>query len=219
MLEQPLHVTAGGVLPATPDGCERQLAHLVGIPDAQVVAQSIADDRGRRQRTSPRLARERVGAFGFDLAPSLARPGARDLVRLLGVIADVDVPAVVIGDVAGALNGWPLVLNRTGVVEICGDRAQLGPALLVRGLGQVKQRYELASGRALSIMEQPPGTAGVRDPARNAETTTVRDGRSVQVASLVDLLRIADAADGGIRSRETLALGAVLEVQRARAAT
>jgi hypothetical protein len=62
-------------------------------------------------------------------------------------------------------------------------------------------------------MEQPPGTAGVRDLARNAETTAVRDGRSVQVASLLDLLRIADAADGGTRSRETLALQAVLDAE------
>jgi hypothetical protein len=173
----------------------------------------VAEDRSWWPQIAVQLGRSAI-----ERLRSVARSYARDLVSLLDVIADIDMPAIVIGDVAGALNGWPLVLNRTGVVEICGDPAQLGPALLARGLGQVKQRYELASGRAVSIMEQPPGTAGVRDLARNAETTALRNGRDVQVASLLDLLRIADAADGGTRSRETLALQAVLEVQRARAA-
>jgi transcriptional regulator with XRE-family HTH domain len=219
---------------------QRELADRLGCRQA-TIARWERDDR----HPSLEETQSAVRACGFDLAVnlvaedrswwpqiavqlerspierlrSLAHPGDPDLVSLLDVIADIDVPAVVIGVVAGALNGWPLVLNRTGVVEICGDPAELGPALLARGLRQVKQRYELASGRALSIMEQqPPGTAGVRDLARNAETTALRDGRSVQVASLLDLLRIADAADGGARSRETLALQAVLEVQRARAA-
>jgi transcriptional regulator with XRE-family HTH domain len=218
---------------------QRELADRLGCRQA-TIARWERDDR----HPSLEETQSAVRACGFDLAlnlvaedrswwpqiavqlerspierlRSLARPGARDLVRLLDVIADIEVPAVVIGDVAGALNGWPLVLSATGVVEICGDPAQLGPALLARGLRQVEQRYELASGRALSIMEHPPGTAGVRDLGRNPETTAARDGRSVQVASLLDLLRIADATDGGTRSRETLALQAVLEVQRARAA-
>lgn len=36
---------------------------------------------------------------------------------------------------------------------------------------------------------------------------------------MLDLRRITDAAEGGRRSRETLALQAVLEVERARAAS
>jgi hypothetical protein len=57
---------------------------------------------------------------------------------------------------------------------------------------------------------------------RGAETIDLRSG-IVQVGGVLDLLRIADAdadaADGGRRSRETLALQAVLEVERARAAS
>lgn len=76
--------------------------------------------------------------------------------------------------------------------------------------------YELPSGGRFSIVELPPGTSGYEDLAGGAETVGV-ESETVQVAGLLDLLRIGDASlDPGAR-RHALAYEAVLDVKRARA--
>ena len=217
---------------------QRELAERLGCRQA-TIARWERDDR------HPSLAETQasIRACGFDLgvnliaedrswwpqiavqlerAPaerirSLTPPGAPDLDPALAALSAIDVPAVVIGDAAGALRGWPLVLSRAGVVEVCGHRAELSARLLAHGLTPAGNDYELATGQRISVSGRPPGTTGPRDLARAAETIELPTG-PVRVASLLDLLRIADAASGGSRSRETLALQAVLEVERVRAA-
>jgi len=120
----------------------------------------------------------------------------------------------VIGEVAGALRGWPLVLSdRT--VEVCAPEQPLVSILGgVRAIGT--RAYELPSGGRLSIVQIPPGTSGYGDLARGAESVDV-EGKTVQVAGLLDLLRIADASPDPDARRHALAYQAVLDVQRARA--
>jgi hypothetical protein len=50
--------------------------------------------------------------------------------RRLEVLSEIETPAVVIGEVGGALHGWPLVLSGTGTVEVCGEPAELTEQLL-----------------------------------------------------------------------------------------
>jgi hypothetical protein len=138
--------------------------------------------------------------------------------RRLEVLSEIETPAVVIGEVGGALHGWPLVLSGTGTVEVCGEPAELTEQLLAKGLTRIGDDFATAAGQRISVIRQPPGTTGPRDLVRGAETIQLATG-SVQIAGVLDLLRIADATDGGRRSRETLALQAVLEVERARAAS
>ena len=127
-------------------------------------------------------------------------------------------PAIVIGDVAGALHGWPLEVVG-GPVEVCavaGGAASLMAALGAEmppelgmtpehlaalesvGLGPeprkvTEEPHILPGGGSVLATETLPGTAGFADLARNAEPMAV-GGRAVLVASLLDLLRIADAS-------------------------
>jgi transcriptional regulator with XRE-family HTH domain len=174
----------------------------------------VADDRSWWPQIAVQLEQSPV-----ERLRSLTPPGSRDLIPALEILSEIETPAVVIGEVAGALHGWPLVLSGTGSVEVCGEPAQLGEQLLAKGLTQIADDFAMAAGQRISVIRQPPGTTGPRDLIRGAETIDLPAG-SVQIAGVLDLLRIADAADGGRgrRSRETLALQAVLEVERARAA-
>jgi transcriptional regulator with XRE-family HTH domain len=132
----------------------------------------------------------------------LTAPGASiDPVAALEALAGTDAPAIVIGEVAGALHGWPLVLSDRPT-EVC-----------LRGDGEAITD-ELPSATHLAVVVVPAGTSGYGDLARSAETVDV-DGSSVRVAGLLDLLRIADASPDLDARRYALAYQAVLDVQRA----
>ena len=136
--------------------------------------------------------------------------GASGALSVLEALAESGAPVIVIGEVAGALHGWPLVLG-TDTVEVCARASgAMGDALDRPGAERT-----LAETRGLLVTEIPPGTAGFRELARSAETIEIDRG-SVRVASLLDLLRIADASPRPDAARHALAYRAVLDVQRAR---
>jgi transcriptional regulator with XRE-family HTH domain len=159
-------------------------------------------------------------AVQLDRAPlerlrSLTPPGSPDLVSLLELFDGIGLDAIVIGEVAGALRGWPLVLSGAGVIEVCGDLGSVDRALRDAGMRRVRQRYQVAPGQFVSVLERPPGTSGIRDLRRSGERIGLTGGE-LRLAGLLDLLRIAEASPLGARSREALALQAVVEVQRIR---
>jgi len=67
------------------------------------------------------------------------------------------------------------------------------------------------------IDEAPAGTAGEVELARHRVAFETPAG-ALDAAGLIDLLRIADASDARTARRESLALQAVLDVQREREA-
>jgi transcriptional regulator with XRE-family HTH domain len=147
----------------------------------------------------------------------LTPPGAFDAVPVLEALADTAVSAIVIGEVAGALHGWPLVLG-ADKVEVCArDGEDVAGAALdrLRATDGADGTHELSSARRLSVTEAPPGTLGFGDLARGAESMGV-GGSTLQVAGLLDLLRMADASLHPDSRRQALAYRAVLDVQRAR---
>jgi transcriptional regulator with XRE-family HTH domain len=140
-----------------------------------------------------------------------------NVIPVLERLGESGEPAIVIGDVAGALHGWPLEVCG-GPVEVCavaGGAASLMAALGAEmppelgmtpehraalesvGLGPeprkvTEEPHILPGGGSVLATETLPGTAGFADLARNAEPMVV-GGRTLLVASLLDLLRIADA--------------------------
>jgi transcriptional regulator with XRE-family HTH domain len=150
------------------------------------------------------------------LAPEDDVFGPANVIPVLERLGESGEPAIVIGDVAGALHGWPLEISGSPV-EVCAVAE--GASSLVAGLGaRPDTRWEMPGlaealaeqgvVRTRKITEEPfvlpgggrvlatetlPGTAGFADLARNAEPMAV-GGRAVLVASLLDLLRIADAS-------------------------
>jgi hypothetical protein len=72
----------------------------------------------------------------------------------------------------------------------------------------------LPKGAELHATLLPPGTRGYRDLARDAQSMQIAPGVSVRVASLIDLIRIAESS----RDRDTRtfvpALWATLEMRQ-----
>jgi transcriptional regulator with XRE-family HTH domain len=139
---------------------------------------------------------------------------ASDIAAALAMVTRAGAPVIVIGEVAGALHGWPLVLG-ANEVEVC-----VRPEAVPRLLGELaaaepsEQGYELPSGARLVVTAVPPGTAGYNDLSRGVQIVDL-DGAPLQVAGLLDLLRIADASLDPDSRRRALAYRAVLDVQRA----
>jgi transcriptional regulator with XRE-family HTH domain len=184
---------------------------VVGACGLQLDAHLLPEDRSWWPQIAAQLERTPV-----ERVRQLAPPAAfGDVVAVLEALAETRVPVIVIGELAGALHGWPLVLS-DGPIEVCARE---------QAVGAIRQRlsaadadvgaYALASDRRLAITETPAATSGYGDLARGAETVKV-DGGTVQVAGLLDLLRIADASPDPDARRHALAYGAVLDVQRAR---
>ena len=123
---------------------------------------------------------------------------------------------IVIGEVAGALHGWPLVLGAEAI-EVCARPADIDGVGVSLGAREVVDGYALAGGVRLIVDEMPAGTFGFGDLARAAEAMKV-GGSEVRVAGVLDLLRIAEASAAPEARREALAYQAVLDVARAQAA-
>jgi len=172
--------------------------------DAQIARQLRLDPAERVRRLTPAWATE-----GFDPIGALA--------ELAG-----QARFVVIGDVAAALHGSPVMLGaRTlhvvpaetalGRIEQTARRLDAQPS--AEGTAQT-QRWTLPTGGELRVTPLPPGTRGYRDLARDAETMQIAPSTSVRVASLLDLIRIAEASpDAGARA-SVPALWATLETHQ-----
>jgi hypothetical protein len=124
---------------------------------------------------------------------------------------------LVIGEVGGALHGWPLVLG-SSIIEVCGLVDAVGYRLRQMVARQTRSgRHILSGGVTVVIDEAPAGTGGETDLARNRVAFETPAGE-VDAAGLIDLLRIADASDARTARRDAVALQAVLDVQREREA-
>jgi transcriptional regulator with XRE-family HTH domain len=231
---------------------QRELAEGVGCQQATIArwergdrepawedVQAVAEACGLQ--VDVHLAGEDRGWWGqiavqLGLAPvervrRLRAPGGVDVVPVLESLASSGVPAIVIGEVAGALHGWPLALGG-GVVEVCAPAAGDADASTTTGAAAAAgQTHEHPGDGSVLVTEIPPGTGGFGDLARDAEpigiSTAPRGkgaraaepesigvgGGTVLVASLLDLLRIADASPAGADGRRhAQAYGAVLDV-------
>lgn len=170
---------------------------VVGACGLRLDAHLVPEDRS----WWPQIAVQ-LGRTPAERVRSLTVPGALiDHVAVLKALAGIDAPAIVIGEVAGALHGWPLVLSR-GRTPVCVREDEEAIA------------DELPSGAQVAVVAVPPGTSGYGDLARSAETIDI-DGSSARVAGLLDLLRIADASSSPNARLHALAYQAVLDIQRA----
>jgi transcriptional regulator with XRE-family HTH domain len=147
----------------------------------------------------------------------LTPPGGLDAVPVLTALAQMDMAAVVIGQIAGALHGWPLVLDDT--VELCARSVDAVRALLDRfNARRINENvYELRSSGLLLLTLIPAGTNGYGDLVRGADRVDI-EGGEIHVASLLDLLRIADASNDPDARLHALAYQAVINVIRAQRA-
>jgi transcriptional regulator with XRE-family HTH domain len=129
---------------------------------------------------------------------------------------------VVVGDVAGALWGWPIMLGSRRLEIVVADTAvdrveqvaqRLGAQLAQDGpLGQ--RGWLLPDGGELWSSTSAAGTRGYRDVVRDAGAMQVTPEAAVRVASLIDLIRIAEASPDPNARVHVPALWATLEARR-----
>jgi hypothetical protein len=127
-----------------------------------------------------------------------------DRVAALRLAGAVGVRTVVVGEVAGALHGWPLILSEQGTLDLLvhpEDRQLAHDTIIATAVHPDRIR----------LLDAPPGTHGYADLARTAVEIPI-DGVVVAVAALVDLLRIALTDRGPYSQRFALALDATLQL-------
>lgn len=129
--------------------------------------------------------------------------GHFDRLGVLKLVGDARVRAIVVGETAGALHGWPLMLNGPGGID-----------LLVRGedKSHVKEALaQAANPERVRLLDLLPGTWGYGDLTRNCIPMDI-DGTVVQIGALIDLLRVAHSEQGGFSGEFALALDATLQL-------
>jgi transcriptional regulator with XRE-family HTH domain len=145
-------------------------------------------------------------------------PGGFDPIGVLGELAPRS-RFVVVGRVAGAFHGWPIALGKRtlevvpadpGMRRIEQSARRLG-AEPAEDLGDGSRRWLLPSGGELHATLVPSGTRGYSDLLRDAQSVQVAPGASVRVASLIDLIRIAEASPDPDARMFVPALWATLE--------
>ena len=148
-----------------------------------------------------------------------------DPLQIAATLYHTEVRYVLVGAVAAAARGWPILLGRGEYLIVPEDSernlTRLRRSASALGLPdpqiedpypgtEVIWRWPLPEGGSLVASNYPIGTRGYRDLRRGADETSLRDAL-VEVASLRDLIRMADASpDSAMRSFRP-ALWATLE--------
>jgi transcriptional regulator with XRE-family HTH domain len=138
---------------------------------------------------------------------ALTAAGA-DPLAIAAALYRAEVRYVLVGAVAAAARGWPIILGRGEYLIVPEDAkrnlSRLQQAARALGAGErqtedpyagleVTWRWPLPDGGSLAASLQPIGTRGYRDLRRSARQTALQDA-VVEVASLRDLIRMADAS-------------------------
>jgi transcriptional regulator with XRE-family HTH domain len=206
---------------------QAELAERLGRPQS-----SVGRWETGRRTPSLEVVREVARACGLDLTYGLARAddsydwlidqqlalspserlarmhsGTGDPISVLDVLQAATVDFVLVGEVAAALRGCPISLDRNVVSVV--PRRGLDDVLTgsLRSIGAVTlavvdeftgvhavEPWVLADGATLEVVQVPAGTHGFDDLRRDAEPLAAGGSARPLVASAADLARIADAS-------------------------
>lgn len=202
------------------DSYDEQIAAALELEPAQRLARALRDAEPMR------VARAQATGAGA--------PAPVDVVGVLRPLNAAGVHYVLVGELAEALQGSPLlaITNTVTIVPRAGQRDALSAAIVatagwptgppaVSAIDAPAQWTLEAYGAELVIAPAPPATQGYEDLRRDATQMRIDEDLAVAVASLVDLVRIAEAGEDRARVpalRRTLELAAAAPAAGARAA-
>jgi transcriptional regulator with XRE-family HTH domain len=190
---------------------------------ALTVGVGNADDSYRQQIA------QQLALSPSDRVSRLARRLAIQPVEIVRALAAEGVRYVLAGEVAGAVPGWPITLDSGDFLVVPEDTPENLEAVdqavaRLGGSGRelddpfggfvARWTWQLQVGQRLIASVQPAGSRGYRDLLWGAEAVTLGDTR-VHVASLRDLIRLADASPRERDRAFTPALWATLDEVRA----
>ena len=192
------------------DSYDEQIVHALTLAPPQRLEHALRDAQPLRAA--------RTGATG---APP---PAGTDVLAVLRVLERAGVEYVLIGELAEVAHGSPLVPVSAivAIVPRAGQRGPLAAAIDAAGGQQAAQSatsiidapvcFALDTyGVELVVEPAPAGTHGYEDLLRDATEVQLADDLAVRTASLVDLVRIAEASEDRARVpalRRTLELAA-----------
>lgn len=180
-------------------------AERLALPPPARLARSLTSANSVRA-----LNRRRGQQRAFDPLPALV------------ALETAGIPFVLIGSLAGVLRGSPLLpLDPTitivpateATLDAVGDALALLRAKRVEGEGTWGLPKLAAE---LTAVQCPPGTFGWTDLRRDATTMPVGPDLRLFVASLADLVRIAEASPNPEQHAQVVALRTTLELTRTR---
>jgi len=216
----------GAVLPSLET--LRQLVRACGLELTMGLAasdDSYALDAAERLALTPalRLARAVASANAARKLRAHSRRGDRFQpfapLPVLATLEAADVRFVLVGTLAGALRGSPLLpVDATLALVPAADAPNL--VRLEAALAEMGGARSDADdvwllpklGGEIAIVLRPPGTSGYSDLRRDATSVAVGGGVHVLVASLLDLVRIVEASPEPEQHAQVVALRATLEL-------
>lgn len=216
----------GAVLPSLET--LRELVRACGLELTLGVAardDSYARDATERLALPPpaRLARSLQAANAVRALSRSAgrREPAFDPLPALAALEEARVDFVMIGSLAAVLRGSPLVPLDATIAIVPAERED-GLAGIDEALAQLGATRPDAEGRwrlpvlgaELAAIPRPPGTSGWLDLRRDATPVSLSRGVRPLVASLADLVRIAEASPDPDERAQVVALRTTLELAR-----
>ncbi len=193
------------------DSYNHHIAEAHALPVAKRLARGVLSaDRVRRARAT---AKER------------SEPAPLDVLGVLRALHVANVAHVLVGEIAEVLHGTPLIPSG-GVLTIvprAGERTHLYEALAAteaRSLSEpsavaidTAERWQLAAhGLELLVTPAPAGSQGYEDLRRDATVIKLVKDLDVPVASLIDLVRLAEASPSDHDRARVPALRRTLEL-------
>ncbi len=183
---------------ARADSYDHQIAAALALPPPQRLERALRDAQPLRAARGQ--------------ATRAQAPAAAGVLGVLRALERAGIQYVLTGELAEILRGSPL-LPVTGTVTIVprlGQRERLSAAIAGGGGKPIASSTTPAidtpprftpdaHGTELVIEPAPPGTQGYDDLRRDAVTIQLADDLEVTVASLVDLVRIAEASEDRAR--------------------
>jgi transcriptional regulator with XRE-family HTH domain len=176
------------------DSYDGQIAAALALPPAERLRRAVRDAQPLRAARA-----QAAGAQG---------PVLPDVLGVLRALGSTGVRFVMIGEPAEVLHGSPLLPVRAAVMVVpqAGQRELLdsvivaagGQPLAAPGGSVIDAPARFALERYLTelvVVPAPAGTRGYEDLVRDATAIQLEEDLTVLTASLVDLVRIAEASE------------------------
>lgn len=193
---------------------EREPSYADLVRLAAAAGLDLTTSLARVDRSLLQLVDDQLAIEPLERLRAMVRPTAQPTERALVAVTELAPEHVLVGDVADVLHGSPqTTAGALDVVLPQAVHAEMPDRLLDAGAWPAeesehgRQAWELPDGGLLRLVAEPPGTRGYPDLVGDAQRIALvglasdERQRELNVASVLDLLRIAEACGAWSRVR------------------
>lgn len=193
------------------------LRKLIAACDLELILRLSEKDQSLAEQVEDQLALTPLERLGL-LVPPEQEWGVQ---RSLHVLADLETPVILIGQIAAALLGAPQRVDHHAVEIVSRDPASTEAELQASGYAPMDSEAHwrstdprhlwTRSDTSVELAVDVPGTTGFADLRESADTLEIGDDASITLAHPRDLLRLADASPRESERARVPGLQALLE--------